>query len=495
MGLLETVREKIESENLIPRGGHVVVGFSGGPDSTCLFHILLTLRNELGYTMSAVHINHGLRRIESDEDQWYVESLCEEMGIPLISKTYDVARIAKKNGQSLEEAGREVRYETFKEASDRAAAKRGLGLSMVCVALAHNSGDLSETVLMRVIRGTGIGGLAAIGAIREGEGGYRIVRPLIDVPREDIEKYCALEGLEPCIDSTNGQPDYLRNSIRLELLPTLRQQYNPSIDDALARLSRSAAESRDYFDSLVRDIMERECEFTEAGGAEFPLDTLRSMHPAIRHRLVVAIFAGIGLTQDIGAAHIAAADGLIDRGKTGKRTDFPDGYRLAISYEKVVFMAPVDEAVNSPADGYEDRSFAVAIADIGKHTEKTVIFRDSAMPIEAEALDYDGAMKSEGPSLVLDYDALLSTAVILQLRANARGDRICLPGMDGSKKLQDIFVDAKVPREKRRAILVVATEDEVLWIPGLRRTRLYAPHPGTKRVLLLCPESILPPYA
>jgi tRNA(Ile)-lysidine synthase len=506
MALKDKVREKIVSEALIPRGGHVVVGFSGGPDSTCLFDVLLGLRDELGYTMSVVHVNHRLRSIESDGDQWYVETLCEERGVSLTVRTYDVADIAERKGQSVEEAGRDVRYEAFHEAARKAAAKRGLDPSMVRIALAHNRGDVSETVLMRLIRGTGPDGLAGISAVRRGEGGYRVVRPLIGVAREDIEEYCSLNGLVPRIDSTNARTDYLRNSIRLELLPMLREKYNPSVDGALARLSRAAAESRDYFDAVVSGMIEEEGEFAgEPACGEFPLETLRDSHPAIRHRLIAALFGKVGLTQDIGSSHLAAADALIESGRTGKHIDFPGGYRFGISYEKAVFIAPegadrTDRTggadgsdVSSGAAGAPDRaggygccSFAVSLADIAGANGKITLFEDSPLPLEAEVAGYDGVAKSDR-SLRLDYEALSSAAAIVQLRTKEPGDRICLPGMTGSKKLQDIFVDAKIPQEKRRALPIVATEDEVLWIPGLRRTRLYEPGPATKRVLILTP--------
>jgi tRNA(Ile)-lysidine synthase len=525
MTLTDRVREKIEREDLIPRGGHVVVGFSGGPDSACLFDVLLGLRGALDYTMSAVHVNHRLRSVESDEDQWYVETLCEERGVPLIVKAYDVADLAELRGQSVEEAGRDARYEAFFEAAAKAAAKRGLGSDMVRIALAHNKGDLSETVLMRLIRGTGPDGLAAISAVRRGQGGYDIVRPLIAIPREDIEAYCAENGLAPRADSTNAKTDYLRNSIRLELLPMLREKYNPSVDGALARLSRAAAESRDYFESVVSGMIESDCEFAGSGAgvrsadfgaaaaavdtvgarlggagrpsyAELPLDLLRTSHPAIRHRLIVAVFAKIGLRQDIASAHLAAADALIRSGRTGKHSDFPGGYSFGISYEKAIFVAPdgADDAPDESGAPGEDGadlcascSYTISLADIAEAGGRVTIFEGSPLPLEAGVADYDGAAKS-ARSLVLDYDALSAAALLLRLRPKAPGDRICLPGMSGSKKLQDIFVDEKIPREKRAALLVVATEDEVLWIPGLRRSRLYEPGPATKRVLILTPE-------
>jgi tRNA(Ile)-lysidine synthase len=503
--LIDKVREKIIKEHLIPRGGHVVVGFSGGPDSTCLFDVLSELRGELGYTLSAVHVNHNLRGAEADGDQRYVERMCGDRGVPLLVKSYDVARIAGQEGTSVEEAGRDARYEAFAEAVRDAEALHGVPPSMARVALAHNKGDLSETVLMRIIRGTGPDGLSGISAERGAEGGYRIVRPLIDVLRSEIEEHCSRRGLDPCSDSTNEKTDYLRNSVRLELLPMLREKYNPSVDDALARLSRAAAESRDYFDSLVGEAIEEKCSFTEdvpAGRkhAAFPLDALARYHPAIRHRIIVRVFGMIGLAQDIGAAHIAAADELVRSGRTGKSVDFPGGYRFGISYDRVVFTSPrrADSAIAVASSATaaassaaasaagEGGSFSVLIADIEKAGGKIVIFEGSDVPLEAVVEGYNGVVAG-GASLTLDYEALSSAAATLRLRTRADGDRICLPGMDGSKKLQDIFVDEKIPREKRSLIPVVAADEEVVWIPGLRHTRLFAPNPDTKRVVVLTP--------
>jgi tRNA(Ile)-lysidine synthase len=377
------------------------------------------------------------------------------------------------------------------------------------VALAHNSGDLSETVLMRIIRGTGPDGLAGISADRSAEEGYRIVRPLIDTSRAEIEEYCSRRGLNPRRDSTNDETGYLRNSIRLELLPMMREKYNPAVDDALARLSAAAAESRDYFDSLVNGIIERECGFSdvtdrpsaqgmiapsdaagEAGpagplSASLPIDALEGLHPAVRHRIVAGVFGRIGLSQDIGASHISAAEELMKSGRTGKSVDFPGGYRFGVSYGRAVFTAPRAVPGDS-AIAAETASFKIAIPEIESAGGRLVLFEGSAFPIEAMIADYDGCMKS-GAALVLDYEALSSAASMLGIRARATGDRIHLPGMDGSKKLQDVFVDEKIPRGARGAVPVIATENEVLWIPGIRRTRLYEPAPATKRVLILTP--------
>jgi tRNA(Ile)-lysidine synthase len=547
--LTDKVREKIIKENLISHGGHVVVGFSGGPDSTCLFDVLAELRGDLGYTLSAVHVNHNLRGAEADGDQLYVEKFCGDRGVPLLVKSYDVTAIAAQEGKSVEEAGRDVRYDAFAEAVLDAETRLGVPPFMARVALAHNKGDLSETVLMRIIRGTGPDGLSGISAVRRAEGGYRIIRPLLDVSRDEIEEYCSSRGLAPRVDSTNDKTDYLRNSVRLELLPMLREKYNPSVDDALARLSRAAAESRDYFESVVSEAIGDMCSFTSVGDAAageagerkgarandgsdepsravFPLDALARYHPAIRHRIIVGVFGMIGLTQDIGAAHIAAADDLVGSGRTGKSIDFPGGYRFGISYENAIFTAPLRAAVSdasssgiapatttaattstAPASSSAiasaaavdasfssvgasatggDSSFAVLIADIERAGGKIVIFEDSEVPLEAVVEDYGGVVAG-GASLTLDYEALSSAAAALRLRTKAHGDRIRLPGMDGSKKLQDIFVDEKIPRERRAFIPVVATDEEVLWIPGLRHTRLYAPNPDTKRVIVLTP--------
>jgi tRNA(Ile)-lysidine synthase len=503
----DEVRKTIVTEALIPPGGHVVVGFSGGPDSSCLFDVLLSLRDALDFSLSAVHVNHGLRGDEADADERYVREVCAARGIPLLVRRVDVAGLARARDLSVEEAGRDARYAAYEEAARAAEQEYALAPDLVRIALAHNRGDLSETVLMRILRGTGPDGLAAIEAARTpaavsaaahddpvrraADVRHWIIRPLLRTDRADIEAYCAERGLNPRTDRTNMETDYLRNSIRLELLPLLRGKYNPSVDDALARLATAAAESRDYFDGVVdaipAEVRGAGSPATCGGATEISLELLTDLHPAIRHRLIVRVFSELGLAQDIGAAHLAAADRLIGNGRTGRTVDFPAGYRFGIEYDKAVFTAPDGLATVESAPVTRTIESRAALEDIARAESPVVIFEDSPLPIVAEVVAAQPP-DTAAFALTFDYDALAAAARTLILRPRQPGDRIALPGMDGTKKLQDVFTDAKVPRAERDAVLLLATESEILWIPALRHTRRYAPTPQTVRVLTLIPR-------
>jgi tRNA(Ile)-lysidine synthase len=469
--------------HLIPRGGHVVVGLSGGPDSLCLFHVLLRLRDACGFTVSAVHVNHGLRPGAADADQFYVESLCAGLSVPLAVRSVDVAKMAWELGETPEEAGRTARYRAFDEEALAVEREAGLSPDKIKIAVAQNRNDQAETVLMRLIRGSGPDGLAGIPYRRADEEGYEVIRPLLAVDRNEIEDYCADNDLHPRRDHTNAESRYYRNRIRLGLLPLLRKEYNASIDDALIRLSRVAGEDKDFFDTVVRETIEAECEFREDKermSARISLPLLAETHPAIRHRLIIGIFREIGLVQDIEAAHILAADRLLEARKTGKSVDFPAGYRLEISYDTVLFN-------EGPPPAGSDEIYELDMRAFEADRDVSILFRSSDLRFRAAVLSSAEAA-GDGDSasaLLLDFDALQRDTNVLTLRTRRNGDRISPMGMDGSKKLQDMFVDMKIPRDERERVVLLAAGSEVLWIPERRRTRKYAVDARTERVLVL----------
>ncbi|MDR1027999.1 MAG: tRNA lysidine(34) synthetase TilS, partial [Clostridiales Family XIII bacterium] len=236
------IREAIGGMGLIPKGGHVIVGFSGGPDSLCLLHALLHLRAEFDFTVGAVHVNHGFRPGAAEADQAYAERLCADWGIPIDIHTPDVAALARERGETPEEAGRTARYRAFDETAARVERMSGFAPSGIKIAVAQNRNDQAETVLMRLLRGSGPDGLSGMSRRRVSDAGYEVIRPLLAVSRDAIELYCADNGLRPRRDHTNEETGYFRNRIRLELLPLLRRDYNASVDDALIRLAKIAGE-------------------------------------------------------------------------------------------------------------------------------------------------------------------------------------------------------------------------------------------------------------
>ena len=483
--ILERVSKKISEQNMIPSGGHVVCGVSGGPDSLCMVHLLNEIKSELDFSLSIVHLNHMFRGQESDSDQWFVENYSEEMGIPILSRKIDVTERAKNHGLTNEEAGRECRYELYDEAAVHAVKTYGLPKEKICIAVAHNRNDQAETIIMRIIRGTGPDGLAGMESNRVSVAGFRIIRPLLETDSVDIAEYNVRNSLFPKKDSSNAERIAMRNKMRLDMIPYINEHYNECFIDALIRLGNIAADDKAYFDDIIEKILS-ENNYAQVDGddqrASLPLLLLAGSPPPIRHRLITRVYERIGLLQDIEEAHIRMADKLIMDGMTGKSVDFPKGYRFEIEYDDVIFLAPGD------TDNDLVGVFAIAIADIANIKENGVLFEGSRLPLFAELKeDITSAQSSTEDQLLLDYDLLVTGNSLLTLRSRNPGDRISPVGMDGSAKIQDIFVDKKIPRRDRGRIPLITTENEVLWIPGIRRTRLYPVTEKTKRILRLKP--------
>ncbi|GHU66617.1 hypothetical protein AGMMS49983_16620 [Clostridia bacterium] len=373
-------------QDLILTGQTVVLGLSGGPDSVCLLHLLLARHK--GPILCA-HVNHGLRGAESDGDEAFVVDLCKQLNVPLELMHIDATALAKETGLTVEEAGRAARYVFFDEVCERQQQDRGTGLlscvnkteglslcpvSPCVIALAHNKDDQVETVFMRILRGTGTDGLAGIPARRKSAAGFDIVRPLLGVSRSEIDSHLEKIGTAYRTDSSNLGTDYLRNKVRLDILPYIEEAAEVCLKQSLTRLSSNAAEDKDYFDTLVTEILERsgntgqkacpsvlseqdrrpvplsscvsDPEPTAAARVfVLPADLLADAHPAVRHRLIRRVFLRLGLDRDVAAVHLAAADRLLGtwaRGgeASGKRVEFPQDYTFGIKGKEAVFRAP-----------------------------------------------------------------------------------------------------------------------------------------------------------
>jgi tRNA(Ile)-lysidine synthase len=357
--LTEKIKEIIKKNDLIQKNDHIIVGVSGGPDSVCLFHILLTLSKEIDFTLSAVHINHKYRPGAAEEDEAYVRTFCEKAKVPLKVVCENMLEVAKAQNLTPEEAGRKIRYKAFMDEAHVMASEAKQ--SSIKIAVAHNKNDQAETVLMRILRGTGTDGLAGIPLRRTDESGYEIIRPLLYTSRTEIEEYCKENNLSPRHDKTNDSPDYHRNLIRLKLIPEIEKITGQNPTEALSRLAENAAEDKDYFEtetavilrsSFVIPASEPEsltnCPLEIAGQARndksitLSLKTLQSLHPAVLQRTIKKAFAEAGLKEDITWPHLKAAETLIKKGETGKQTDFPNGYTLKISYNDVIIEPPTD---------------------------------------------------------------------------------------------------------------------------------------------------------
>ncbi len=486
-GTLEKIGNAIREYEMILPGQRIVAGLSGGPDSACLLHALCCLRDELQIgAIIAVHVNHGLRGAESDRDEAYSRQLAADLGAEFRAFHFDIGEEAKRRGISTETAGRRARYAVFEEVCADSGAER--------IATAHNRNDQAETILMRILRGTGIHGLAGISRSR-GAGKATVIRPLLDIGREEIEEYCQSCGLIPVRDHTNDEILYTRNRIRLELLPYLRKEYNADIDDALIRLGRLAEDDDDYLNEVTGKIM-LECWNDEE--RSLSADGIRKLHPALAKRAVAEAAARSGSSGNVGEYHIRNVLSLVTGKKEGKEADLTGGRYVRCFGGKLWFRKRTENTA-------EARSAAAAAFPAGqleREGSAEVIFGDltvrlrlvrgsgtSAMPeisVKSAATKdrgkrslngekADGIIRQAGDSgragtvlrrtVRLDWD-LLKRQTDPVFRFRQPGDRIQPRGMKGHKKLQDFFVDRKVPGHLRDRIPLLACGREILSAGG-----------------------------
>lgn len=242
--LKQKVLNTIKKYNMLKDGDKIVVGVSGGPDSICLLHILYTLKQELGIEIYVAHINHMIRNV-ADEETEYVKKFCQKLGIECFVKKEDVEKIAKKEKRGTEETGRIIRYSFFEEILEKTNSNK--------IATAHNSNDKAETVLLNIVRGSGISGLKGIEAKRD----EKYIRPLIEIDREEIEKYCKTNKLEPKYDESNNENIYNRNKVRNEIIPYIKKEFNQNIIKTLNRLAEVATEEDEYLKTITKSIYEK----------------------------------------------------------------------------------------------------------------------------------------------------------------------------------------------------------------------------------------------
>ncbi len=439
---MKQVKETIEKHNLISDNQHIVLGLSGGPDSVCLFYCLMELAEEMNLTIHPVHVNHKFRPGAAERDQAFVEKLCTDNNLVCRSFVVDCQAIADEEGITSEEAGRKVRYEAFSKVAGEICSS-GAAKDDIRIAVAQNADDQAETVLFRILRGTGVDGLAGISYERTDEEGYRIVRPLLDVTKAQVLEYCREKGLEPCMDHTNSQPIYTRNRIRLELIPYLEQEYNPNIKDTIIRMGKAAAADSDYIsaqaEAAYRDIVKSETDSCVLLDGR----KLRDCHRAVRKRVISLALKKTGLTEDISYAHFESCESIMESSSPSARTDLPKGYYVARNYGDFKICR-------------RDEGSAV----FGMQLRVRVI--------DAQNFDRSILHSSEKRVAAFDYDRMceaLGAGCENRIVSGCReaGDYLPLGG-GRRKKLQDYFIDRKIPKDERDRVKLVKIGHEVLWI-------------------------------
>jgi tRNA(Ile)-lysidine synthase len=457
MKIAERVLRTVRKHGLIEPGGRVVAALSGGPDSVALVHLLLELQRAGNLTVAGVaHFNHQLRGDEAAADEAFCVAMAAELCLPIEIGRGDVRAIADAEGRSIEDAARMMRYAFLEEAGDRLAARS--------IAVGHSRDDQAETFLLRLIRGAGPRGLAGI-LPRNG----RIVRPLLEVRRSELRQYAADHQLVSREDATNADVRIPRNRVRHELLPLLEREFSPGITDVLAREADIAREDEDYLARQAIDlttliVLTKEAARTAGPGAppivHVDAAALSLLHPALATRVARQALTTATAGGFVGFDQIARFLAFAREARPGQALSLP-GLQAVRDVSGVV-LGP------EPPRGTAARvsnSFRFPLSIPGEVTLDTQGWIISAGLATGMEPDPPHRVTVGSDAILVRADTL---ALPLSVRSRVPGDRLRLAGTGGrGRKLQDLFVDRKIPRQIRDSVpLIVDGNDRIVWVVG-----------------------------
>lgn len=417
--------QAISEYDLIHHGDRITVALSGGADSVSLLHMLVELRKEYDLMITAAHVNHMMRGIESDGDELFCKNLCKKLGVELFVKRADVPKLAKEQKISSELCGRNVRYEFFEKLSQKLGSK---------VATAHTLSDCAETLIFNLARGTSLSGLCSIPPKRD-----FVIRPLILCTEEYIREYCAQNLLEYVTDSSNLTDDYTRNRIRHNVIPLLKE-INPQFENAVKRLSDDAKDACSFIDSKAKIAIESSK--TEFG---WNVEKLMSLDRTVRSNAISQICKSQGV-KSLENTHIRLIE---DKLKNGGAVDLCGGYKAVVSQKIFRIIRSDDEQIS-------DKELKLSDLQNG-------IYEFAGKKYSVKEINADDISKEELSTLV-SIDVKNAGAV---LRTRRAGDKFTFCGRNITKPLRKAMNELKIPAEARDKILVLAIDNTVLWCENI----------------------------
>ena len=451
--ILSRVKGTIERYQMIAPRDHIGVAVSGGVDSVVLLDILAGLRDTLHISLTILHLNHGIRGKEAKRDQQFVGALSKEYALPCFEKEADVPAYMRERSLSPQEAAREVRYLFFEEAIQAHALDK--------VAMGQTADDQAETVLMRFLTGGGTRGLKGIPPLR---GPY--IRPLIEVWREELLEYVQHKGLSFVQDSSNMKTAYLRNRMRHELLPTLRE-YNPNIKERLLQLAQVLSADESYLEALTDEVVKRIISGDEE--ASIPISQLLSLPQALQSRVLQHAYTQLTSGGVLEYLHINSILGMIQGRGGSKRLALPKGLWATQVYDTLVL-----------------RKGEEIPKGIAEETELKIPGRTQldGFGVEIEAVVTEGrtSPRPDPQEAYLDFNQLTFP---LRVRSFRPGDSFISLGMDGRKKIKNLFIDLKIPHSERSKIPLLISGGDICWVAGWRIDERFKIVTETKKTLKL----------
>jgi len=433
----------------------VVIGLSGGADSVCLFLVLTELAKEWELTLFPVHINHNLRGEEAFRDQEFCRELCRQHNMELLVVSVPVAELATQQGLSLEEAGRNARYEAFSAIREKYGCHK--------IAVAHHKDDQAETVLFQLFRGSRLKGLSGM----EAKNGA-VIRPLLTVTREEIEFFLEEKKQSYCIDSTNLEEEYTRNKIRHRILPQAKQ----ICDRAVEHLAETAAYAGDVEKLLIRlteELFAASCTVDDNNNVSVQVEALTRAERILAERVVYAALCKVyGRKKDITAGFVADCMELMEK-QTGKYRNLPGGVVARKSFD--ILWIGRESAVGIFREEVEEFPYELILPQLGKKLTLSMVSREN-LPENIPKSTY---------TKWFDYGKI---SKVVSVKSPEAEDELIIYTDGRKKQLADVFAEAKIPKEQRTGFPVLAEGHQVLWVPGIRGSEGYRITEETKQVLV-----------
>ena len=453
--IIQIVRRTIQKDRLFEKGDLLLAAVSGGCDSVFLLRCLCLLKDELKVELKVAHLNHMLRK-EAERDAEWVKQLSDELSVDCVVESENVTAFAQNNGLSIEEAARICRYDFLERVRRKLAADK--------IVLGHTADDQAETLLFRLFRGSGNTGLASMTSKRG-----HLVRPLLNLRRNEIRKYLDKHGFSYIDDPSNLDLKFSRNVIRHRIIPLIESSINPAVVSVLARTASILSEEDRYMEGSAQKDLSRAGKF-EGPYLKLDLKTMLNMEVARRRRLIRAAIGALkGDLRNIGSVHIDKILELVDSGSAGTKINIHslEAYK---DYDSII----LGRSVPISALRYERR---VNIPGVTTVEEADMALLSSISNSAHAKVDYTAPNKA-----YFDLDHLL---LPLCVRNRRPGDTLIPFAHKKAKKLKDIFIDDKLSRRKRDSIPIIVDRRGILWIPGGRRSERAALTSKTERVLCI----------
>ncbi len=446
--MISTVKDTIINNKMIDRGDKVFAAVSGGADSVCLLIVLKYIKDELGFDLEAIHVEHGIRGEESIEDARFVEKLCDSMNIKIHMHSVKATEYAKKNSMSLEEAARELRYNIFEGYEGK-------------IAIAHNMEDNAETLIFNMVRGSGIEGLTGIG-IKRG----KYIRPLLACSRTDIEKYLSDNNQPYRTDSTNEDSTYTRNNIRHNIIPKLRE-LNPKAIEHISELTDMQRRAVDYINSQADKAYHKYVSDNRLSRNILNEELIIVQSVAYKYLCEFA-----GSKKDIAATHVEQVLDMLN-GTAGRQTHLPYNMIVRADYDYI--------ELHSKGETREAPESINKILNLHKVGDKEIIeWQDVWLKLELKPKESETEIEPKNYTKVLDYDKIIDGVCV---RNRQREDYIVINSKGSKKSISRYMIDEKIPSHIRDKELLICDGHHVMYVVGHRISEAYKVDDETKVVL------------